>query len=218
MSKGLKNIQISFGENNLTHYGGLYLVHQFCQKCKIKWYLQNYVKFHQRNQEYQTAEFILILFYMMIVGIGRIENARCLGYNGVIKKILGLQQFPHSTVIRRFLYRLTPEAIRQIVKVHNIIQGKIFLLLHTKTSITLDIDGSVLTVYGKQQRAKVGFNPKRKGARSYLAMLCFESDREFWYGSLRAGNTSGGKSSQTDYQTKFSEAALSDISRSYSRG
>jgi len=190
MTKGIKNIQFSFGESNLTHFGGLFLIHSFCKKLKLKWYLQKYVKSHQRNQEYQTAEFILILLYIIILGLSRIENVRYLRTNGVFEKIVGMKRLPHPTAIRRFLYRLPPKAIRQIVKVHNLIQGKIFYILHTKTSITFDIDGTILTVYGKQQKAKVGFNPKRKGARSYLGILCFESNREFWYGSLKPGNIS----------------------------
>ena len=190
MTKGIKNIQISFSKNNITRFGGLFLIHEFCKKFRLKWLLQRHIKFKHRNQEYQTAEFILILIYIIIAGIGRIEKAKHLGYNGVIKKILGIKQFPHPTAIRRFLYRLTPKVIRQIVKVHNIIQHKIFRMMHTKTSITLDIDGSVLIVFGKQQRTERGFCPKRKGARSYMAMLCFESDREFWYGSLMSGNIS----------------------------
>ncbi len=190
MTKGIKNLQFSFGENNLTHFGGLFIIHTFCKKLKLKWYLQTYVKSLQRNQEYQTAEFILLLIYTIILGIGRIENIRFLQINGVFKKTIGMKKLPDPTAIRRFLYRLTPKAIRQIVKVHNIIQKKIFLRLHTKTSVTFDIDGTVLTVYGNQQRAKVGYNPKKRGKKSYCLMLCFESNREFWYGSLKSGNIS----------------------------
>lgn len=62
--------------------------------------------------------------------------------------------------------------------------------MHTKTSLTLDIDGTVLTVYGNQQRAEVGYNPKKRGKKSYCFMLCFEGNREFWYGSLEPGNIS----------------------------
>ena len=190
MGKGIQNIQFSFSKNNITHHGGLFLFHKFCKKLKLKQQLQQYVKFRYKKQEYQTSEYILILIYMIISGIGRIENTDSLGYNGVIRKILGIKQFPHPTAIRRFLYRLPIKAIRQIVKVHNMIQAKIFLILHARTSITFDLDGTVIIVYGKQQRTKRGFAPKRKGSRSYLAMLCFESDREFWYGSLKSGNIS----------------------------
>jgi len=190
MPKGLQNIQISFAEDNITHHGGLYLLNSFCKKLNVKWYLQSYVKIHNVNQKYQTAEYLLILIYTIILGIKRIESIKYLKTNGVTKKLIGIEQIPDNTSIRRFLYSLTPDAIRQIVRVHNLIQKKIFLKLHVKTSITLDIDGTVLTVFGKQQRAKVGFNPKRKGARSYMAMLCFESNKEFWYGSLYHGSVS----------------------------
>jgi hypothetical protein len=190
MPKGLRIIHFSFSEKNITHYGGLFLIHSFCKKLKLKRYLQKYIKFQHQNQKYQTAEFILLLIYIIIAGIERIENTKYLGSNGVIKKILGLSNLPDPTAIRRFLYRLTPKAIRQIVQVHNLIQKKVFCILHTKTSIIFDIDGSVLTVFGKQSHTKIGFNPKRKGARSYMFMFCFESNREFWYGSLKHGNVS----------------------------
>ena len=190
MGKGIKNIQISFGNNDLTHFGGLFLIHTFCKKLKLKQSLQFYVKHQQRGQKYQTAEYILLLIYAIILGVGRIENIRFLQINGFFKKTIGMDPLPDPTAIRRFLYRLTPKTIRQIVKVHNMIQKKIFLLLHTKTSVTFDIDGTVLTIYGNQQRAKVGYNPKKRGKKSYCLMLCFESNREFWYGSLKSGNVS----------------------------
>lgn len=182
---------VSFGEKNLSHYGGIFLIHSFCKRLKLKWRLQKYVRFFQRNQEYQTAEFILVIIYIIILGIRRIEKIRSLQTNGVFKKTIGMKKIPDPSAIRRFLYRLTPKAIYQIVQVHDLIQRKIFYILHTKTSITFDIDAKVITVYGKRiQRAKVGYNPKRKGARSYLGFFCFESDREFWYASLRSGNVS----------------------------
>lgn len=190
MAKGIKNIYFSFGDNELTHYGGFFLIHAFCKKIKLNQNLQTYVKFGQKHQKYQTAEFILLLLYTIILGVGRIENIRFLQINGVFKRTIGLNKLPNTTAIRRFLYRLTPIGIRQIVKVHHIIQKKIFLTLHTKTSVTYDIDGTVLTVYGHQQRAKVGYNPKKRGKKSYCLMLCFESNREFWYGSLKSGNAS----------------------------
>jgi len=47
----------------------------------------------------------------------------------------------------------------------------------------------VLTLYGHQQGARVGYNPKKRGRRSYHPLLCFEAQRhEFWHGSLRPGN------------------------------
>jgi hypothetical protein len=48
-----------------------------------------------------------------------------------------------------------------------------------------------LTLYGRQQGARLGYNPKKKGRRSYHPLLCFEAHgQEFWHGSLRPGDTS----------------------------
>jgi len=46
----------------------------------------------------------------------------------------------------------------------------------------------VWTVYGQQQFAGVGYNPKKHGPRSYHPLICFEAHwQEFWQGSLRPG-------------------------------
>jgi Transposase DDE domain group 1 len=48
----------------------------------------------------------------------------------------------------------------------------------------------VLTVYGHQERAEVGFNPKKHGRPSYLPLLCLEGEtQDCWEGSYHPGNT-----------------------------
>jgi len=34
--------------NNVTHFGGIFLVHQFCKKLRLKWHLQKKVLFRQQ--------------------------------------------------------------------------------------------------------------------------------------------------------------------------
>jgi hypothetical protein len=65
-----------------------------------------------------------------------------------------------------------------------------FYLPKARTSLLLDFDSTVLTIYGKHiEGAKKGYNPKKRGARSYHPLLCFESHRrEFWHGILRYGD------------------------------
>lgn len=189
MPKGIKKFHLIFEEKAITHHGGLFLIHQFCQKIKIKWLLQKYIKFQQYHEYYSTSELIMIIVYYIIAGILRIENTRPLQFNGVFKKLLGVSSFPEPTAIRRFLHRLTPKAIRQIVKVHNLLQQKLFFIHSTQTSVIFDMDTTSITVYGKQQKAKLGYNTEKPGKKCYCIFLCFESNhQEFWLGSLRSGN------------------------------
>ena len=54
--------------------------------------------------------------------------------------------------------------------------------------ITLDLDSHVIAVYGNQQRAALGYNPKKKGRKSYHPLLCFVGEtRDYIGGVLRSG-------------------------------
>lgn len=191
MSKGIIKFHISFTEPAITHFGGLFLIHQFCQKLKINWLLQKYVRVFRLHQQYQISKLILFILYYIIAGILRIDNTRPLQFNGVFKKLLGVKSFPNPTTIRRFLRQLPPKTIRQIVKVHSSLQQKLFFIGCQQTSVIFDLDPTAITVYGKRiQRSKRGYNPKKRGRKCYCLMLCFEDNhQEFWLGSLHSGNT-----------------------------
>lgn len=186
MAKGIQKLIFLFKEAGLTHFGGIALIHQFCKKLHLNKLLQLHIKFIQRNEKYHFSEIILALIYIIIAGIQRINKTKILQYNGSFQKIIGLKKFPEPSVIRRFFHRLPPKVIRQIVKIHDQLRMKFFHLPHIKTTVVFDIDPTVITVWGKQQRAKKGYNPKKRGS-----MLCFEDrNQEFWHGSLYSGNIS----------------------------
>ncbi|MBI4802032.1 MAG: transposase [Elusimicrobia bacterium] len=64
-----------------------------------------------------------------------------------------------------------------------------FALPRKRTTLVFDIDSVVIVIYGKQAGARVGYNPKKHGRRSYHPIFCFEAHfQEFWHGSLRPGD------------------------------
>jgi len=175
MPKGVRKLKISFGETHLTHYGGMFLIQWFCKKLNLKRILQSYIKFHQRNNLYTTGELLLALLYTIIAGLGRLNSTRILQYNGSFQAIIGLKCFPNATTLRRFLGRLTPRALRQIVSVHDRLRQRIFSYPRIPTSVILNFDSTILTVYGKLEKAARGYNPHKPGRLSYRPLLCFDT-------------------------------------------
>jgi hypothetical protein len=190
MPKGLRILHLSLGERNLTHFGGIFLIHQFCKKLRLKWYLQKQASFPQRSSYYHPVELILAILYALIAGIHRLSKTKILQGNGAFQQIIGLKNFPYASSLRRFLKRVNPKTIQSIDKVHDQLRLKMFYLPKPRTSLLFDFDSSVLTLYGKLiEGAEVGYNPHKRGARSYHPLLCFEShSRDFWHGLLRPGN------------------------------
>lgn len=190
MPKGLRNLPIAFEEPQLTHFAGMALIHAFCQKLGLKRLLQQCLRPVPRFRDYHPSEMVLALLYAIIAGIDRVNSTQILQYNGAFQRIVGLRRFPGPTTMRRFLKRLSPRAIRQLVQLHDRLRQTFFAAPRPRTSLVFDLDSVVLVIYGKLEGARVGYNPKKPGRRSYHPLLCFEAHRqEFWHGSLRPGNT-----------------------------
>ena len=189
MPRGLRRLNFSFSERDLIHFGGMVLLQRFCSKLNLRWLIQNYVKSGLRKGDYPSVDLILALMYCIMAGLRRINKTEILQYNGAFLSLLGLPRFPDQTTLRRFLKRFPPKAIRQLVSLHDHLRSRLFPLPKTRTTLTFDLDSVVLTIYGKLQFARVGYNPKKHGRRSYHPLLCFEAHlQEFWHGSLRPGD------------------------------
>jgi hypothetical protein len=189
MPKGIQKVQFSFEDQGFSHYGGMWLIQRFCKKLGLKKHLQDHIRLQQRNNDYNVSELILALLYSVIMGLKRINKTEILQYNGAFLLMLGLSKFPDQSTLRRFLARLLPRDIRQIVRLHDSLRAQLFSLPRRRHSLTFDIDSIVVVLYGKQENARIGYNPKKPGRRSYHPIVCFESHfQEFWHGSLRPGN------------------------------
>lgn len=182
-------MSFSFEAESLTHFGGLFLIQRFCNKLRLRRRLERILKPIPDWKDYHPADFILVFLYVLIAGLPRVNKTEILHYNGLFLSLVGLKKFPDQTALRRFLKRLSPKAIRQVARLHDQIRAQLFGLPHPRTSLAFHLDSVVLTVYGKQQGARIGYNPKKKGRPSYHPILCFEAHgQEFWHGSLRPGD------------------------------
>ena len=189
MPKGARKVTFSFDERQITHFGGMWLIQRFCNKLALRRLLQRYVRPFQRSTEYDASELFLAFLFAIIMGLRRINKTEILQYNGAFLEMLGLRRFPDQTTLRRFLKRLPPQAIRQVVRLHDSLRMHLFAAPSRRTTLVFDLDSVVVVLYGHQEGARIGYNPKKRGRHSYHPLLCFEAHfQEFWHGSLRPGN------------------------------
>lgn len=188
MPKGLRTLRYSFTDHHLTHYGGMVLMQRFCNQLRLRRKIQKALALDHQGQDFHPCDLLLALLYALMAGLRRVNQTEILQYNGAFLSLLGLERYPNQTTLRRFLQRLSPQSIRRIVRLHDQIRHQLFALPSAPTTLLFDLDSVVLTLYGHQQGAHVGYNPKKRGRRSYHPLLCFEGHhQEFWHGSLRPG-------------------------------
>ncbi len=189
MPKGTRKVKFDFDEDHLTHYGGAWLIQQFCDRIHLRSLLTRYIHIAQRTGDYHPSQLLLALLFSIIIGLRRISKTETLRYDHALIEMLGLDRFPDAGSLRRFLKRLPTANIREIAQLHDSLRAWLFPLPEERHSLIFDVDSVVLVVYGHAEGAKVGYNPKKPGRRSYHPLFCFESTfQEFWHGIWRRGD------------------------------
>ena len=166
------------------------LLQRFFQKLGLRSLLSHAVRFEQRNNRYAISESLLAWLYPLILGLGRVETTRLLQRNGVFQYLTGLPTYPDPQTLRRFLLRFGEAGVGAFQHLHDALRLALVQWPHPPASLVFDWDTTVLTVYGKHQRAAIGYNPKKRGRPSYLPLLCFEGHtRDCWEASYHPGDT-----------------------------
>jgi hypothetical protein len=188
MARGPHNIRISFRARNLTHFGGVYLLHRFFARLDLRRALTPRVRFPQRNTRYSVGEMLLALLYPMLLGLERLESTQLLTRNGVFQALTGLPVYPNATTLRRFLLRFGPQGLAKFRRFHDHLRARV-VAAEGRRRFVFDVDSTVLVVYGHQEQARRGYNPTKRGRRSYHPLVCFEGQsRDYWAGELRPGD------------------------------
>ena len=187
--RGPKHIRVAFTGDHLTRYGGVFLLHRFFHRLGLRQRFHDGVRFSQRNNTYTIPEMLLALLYPIILGLGRLETTRLLRRNGTFQTLTGLPAYPDPSALRRFLHRFALRGIPKLRHLHDRLLAQLCQRPTRLTRVLFDMDSTVLPVFGHQEKARVGYNPRKRGRPSYHPLVCFEGHtKDFWHGELRPGD------------------------------
>lgn len=178
-----------FTGGNLTHFGGAGLIRRFFKRHGIKEEIEKRIEIEgRRRSKYGVGSMVASILYGIFLGYQRPGHMEVLSADRVFQKVAGLVGFPVQSTISRFLSSLKVYVAREIATFNFHLLMRFRDGLKALKEITLDLDSHVTTVYGNQQRAGVGYNPKKKGRKSYHPIFCFIGEtRDYLGGLLRSG-------------------------------
>ena len=184
-----RNIEIAFGHAGLTHYGGILFFNQFVRMLQLRRFLTRHLRYPRRNHDYKLSQMILSLVYPIILGLDRLETVSLLRSNGTFQYLTGLPSYPSPQTLRRFLLQAAPDFREQLHRVNDYLLQHFIHRPDHRSRLILDLDSTVVTVFGHQEGAAVGYNPRYRGKRSYDPLLCLEANSSFlWDVELRHGD------------------------------
>lgn len=185
----VEDVREEFTGKNLTRFGGTGLIRRFFNRHGIKEEIEKRIKVEGRREcKYSVGSMFVSILYGIFLGYQRPSQMEVFTADSVFQKIAGLIGFPVQTTISRFLSSLKVSVAREFAILNFNFLMKFRGGFKAFKSITLDMDSHVIPVFGNQQMAGLGYNPKKKGRKSYHPILCFIGEtRDYIGGLLRSG-------------------------------
>lgn len=186
MGRGPRKVAIKVGAPTLTRYGGVSRWHRFLSRSDGKDLGARQLHVPQRNNRYTVGQPLLALVDPRGLGLERLATTSWLKPHGVFQCLTGLPSYPDATALRRFLLRLAPTVLPKVRALHDRFLSRMTVRPRPPSRLICDVDSTVLVVYGKQEQAKSGYTPIKRGHPSSHPLLCFEGQSQaFWPGELR---------------------------------
>lgn len=176
------------GDNSLTSFAGLVIYQKLFQQLTLKVRLSRELAHLAGSATYGAAVVFLWLIVHLLLGYRRLRERDFYADDPLVQRLLGLTQLPDTSTICRTLAKFDQQAIDNLRALMRewVLQR---LMSERLARITLDFDGSVFSTGRHAEGTAIGFNKKKKGARSYYPLFCTVAQTgQFFDLQHRSGN------------------------------
>ena len=179
--------KIDFSAKNITSNAGIFLLFESAKANGIFGLIENDLVFDNKSTNKIKMNHIKTMLCGHIVGIDKLERLKLLQGDPLINEFDISVKEPET--VSRFLGNFSYKTTHMFREIN----FKVFKKLLSKsklTSITIDIDSSVVNVEGHQEGTAKGYNPKRIGNPCYNIQFAFCDElKAYITGFVRSGNT-----------------------------
>ena len=186
----MRKFQTQFTEKRVTGNAGLVHIGRFMDKLKLQATIEKKVSITRgSNSNYSVSDAVVMLAVGILAGARHLSHLSVLQHDQVIRKLFKWDKFPVDTTISRIFKRFTHTHCQEFSEAETSLRKQVWSK-KWYGKVTLDMDSTVQGVYGAQEGAKKGYNPKKKGQNSYHPLLCFVAEnRECLHNWFRSGNS-----------------------------
>jgi hypothetical protein len=179
-----------FEAKSLTAHGGLLPVATMLEKLGFQQLVEETLRVKRKTRTMPMYQFVLAMALAVYVGFSRLHHLRFLEREPMLTGILKVLRLPPQCTFWRFLASLHLGIALQLLEVQRRMRERVWEAAHVKlTTVTLETDTTVHTLFGNQMGGRKSYNPKNKGKKSYQPILTFLAEtREYISGELRNGD------------------------------
>lgn len=177
------DFEMQFGSQKLTQVGGYPLIEEVLEENNFRQEISRYLKIPRGKHGYTSAELSTWLVIQKFLGVRRLDHVDPYRFDPLLGEFFGIEGLASDTTMGRYLKSFSENDLSKLERYNERMSNRILSRLRRERmchpgsgeknpfpkqmKVTLDIDGTPLTVYGKQEQAKRGRNPRQKDTPQY---------------------------------------------------
>ena len=182
-------------EERLSAYGGLLPLLKMLDLVGYRAAFEARYVPPQRRSELGDQGMLTGFLLLLFVGFQRLGHFEYIRQDPMVCGALKVGKLPAASTFWRYLKSLTVVQSRSLLRLSATLRERVWAELGwAPEMVSVDIDTTTATVYGKVEGGKVGYNTKHRGKKGLRPILLFIAEtREYLCGSQRKGSTLEGE-------------------------
>lgn len=162
---------LRFEDERLTSFSGLVVFQRLFQVLDIRKRFSQCFAHPKSAKAFAPSRLFLQLVVHLLLGFRELRHTDCYRDDPLVQRVLGFKVMPDVSTLSRMLKSADKKSVDNL---RQLLSSMVIERCQSSglRRVTLDFDGSVLSTKRKAEGAAVGFNKKKKGARSYYPLFC----------------------------------------------
>lgn len=178
---------MEFGEVKLTSYAGLELFQRYLRHRGFSGMIRRSFHGSGLGGDFGVVAMIRLLIGLLVLGGRRLDHVSYLVNDPLMRRFCRLQVLPTARTVSRWLRRFTMKTVERLQELNAAVIAQLMPALRLR-SLTVDIDGVVVSTGQQVERARRGYNPHHRKVPSYYPIMAHLAETTH---VLRVRNRSG---------------------------
>lgn len=182
-----RNLPLEFTDAKLTSYAGLELFDRYLRQVGFSELIRAAFAEARLGGDFSVIAMVRVLIGLLVVGGRRLDHLRYLATDPLLRRFARVRVWPTARTVSRWLKRFTMKSVEQLMALNAAVIAQIMPRLQLRT-LTVDVDGVVISTGLQVERAERGYNPHRRKVPSYYPITAHLAETTHL---LRVRNRSG---------------------------
>lgn len=181
------NLTFEFTDAKLTSYAGLELFDRYLRQIGFSELVRAAFAEARLGGDFAVSAMVRVLIGLLVVGGRRLDHLRYLASDPLLRRFARVRVWPTARTVSRWLKRFTMRSVEHLMVLNAAVIAQILPRLRLRT-LTVDVDGVVVSTGLQVERAERGYNPHRRRVPSYYPITAHLAETTH---VLRVRNRSG---------------------------